>query len=363
VRDAIVYGHDWAATCMIERIALAFARAGAKVLHCGNPYSLLRGKNAGLRQMEPNLFTFKPWIFASRLNRYPGMRQVQGSTVARQILTHAQALGLKEPVFFYAWPGPLLFPLCKAMRAHGCLLAHVHGDSFEGMEQEHVEQSHLTLVISRTAAYRLRARWGEKIHHIPQGIDLGPFRALCACPEQAPPLLAAIPHPRLGYAGGGAGQHLNARVLHELLQRRPEWNFVSFQWRPAELGMRPAVPVPNAHVLPWQGPEGFARCVAGFDVGFMPYDCSNIVLFNGPPLKLWDYFALGLPVVATPLIHLWEYEGTGLVYLGETAKELERAVEAALAEPKDSPLRQKRKELAEGHSLEALAKLVDGLLR
>lgn len=360
VRDAIIYGYDWAGASTITRVALAMARTGAKVLHCEGPGSVFRRPDSSLHELGPNLFTFKPRVFASRLNRYPRMSRMQGAAVARQILAHADALGLKEPSFVYAYPGLLLIPLCQAMKARGCLLAHVYTNYWEGMEHEHVAQSDLTLVISRPAFHRLRARWGDKVHHVPHGVDLRPFRDLRACPEQAPPILAAIPRPRLGYAGGAAKQHLNTRIVHELLQRRPEWHFVSFQWRPEALGMTPAVPLPNAHVLPWQRPEGFARCVAGFDIGFMPYDCSNEVLFNGPPMKLWDYFALGLPVVATPLIHLWEYEG--LVYLGETAKELERAVEAALAEPKDSPSRQRRKQLAEEHSVEALGRLLGGIL-
>jgi len=359
MRDAIIYGYDWEGANAIERVALSLARTGAKVLHCERVASLLRRPDTTLRKLEPGLFTFKPWVFPSRLNRLPGMPGVQGAAVARQILGHARELGLNKPVFLYASAGALLVPLCEAMKEHGCLLAHVAMDYVENLSPKHVGQSDLTLVFSRTAFHRMHARWGEKIRHIPHGVDLRPFRNLCACPEQAPPMLAAIPRPRLGYAGSSANEFLNTRVLGELLERHPEWSFVSFQWKPQSFGMAKATPLPNAHVLPWQAPEEFARHVAAFDVGFMPYDCSNVVLYNGPPMKLWDYFALGLPVVATPLIHLWEYEG--LVYLGETAKELERAVEAALAEPSDSPLRQQRKELAEKHSVEAVGRILESI--
>jgi Glycosyl transferases group 1 len=165
-------------------------------------------------------------------------------------------------------------------------------------------------------------------------------------------MLAAIPRPRLGYAGAPYGR-LNTAVLLESLERHREWSFVSF-------GRTPAVRLPNAQALPWQTPEGLARCVAAFDVGFMPYDCSDAALYNGMPLKMFDYFALGLPVVATPLLHLREYKD--LVYLGETAEELERAVEAALEEPLDSPKRQKRKGVAEAHSMEALGRILAGIL-
>lgn len=360
MRDAIVYGHDWESRTAVERVALGLARAGATVLHCDRLCSLLRRPDTRLHELEPRLYTFKPWMLMSRLNRLPGAPRAQARLVAGQILKHARALGLNRPVFFYAEAGPLLDPLCEAMKEQGCLLVHIAMDYSEHLSPRHVGRSDMTLVFSKTAAQRMRARWGEKIHQIPHGVDLRPVRNLPAFADQHSTPLAAIPRPRLGYAGVATGDHVNTRVLGELLRRRPQWHFVSFAWNRGGIPLGPAVPLPNAHILPWQAPEAFAQCVAGFDVGFMPYDCSNVILYNGPPMKLWDYFALGLPAVATPLIHLWEYEG--LVYLGETANELEVAVEKALAEPADSPLRQKRKDLAEKHSVEALGHLLRDLL-
>lgn len=363
MRDAIVFGYDWnGGTGPVERIALALARVGAKVLHCDSASSIFKKPDTSLRQIEPNLYTFKPRVFVSRLNRYPAMARMQGSAVARQILEHARALKLSNPIFAYGRLGSLVTPILAAMKARGCSLVSLYTDSFQAEEEVYVGRSDFTLVFSRTAFHRLRARWGEKILYSFFGVDLRPFRGLTWSPGQPPALLAGIPQPRLGYSGGHATEFLNTRVLHELLQRRPDWHFISFQWKPQALGMTPAVPLPNAHVLPWQDPAGLARCVAGFDVGFMPYDCSNVVLLNGPPMKLWDYFSLGMPVVSTPLIHVWDYQKENLVYLGETAGELEQAVEQALAEPADSPLRQRRIELTEQHSVERLGRSLEAIL-
>lgn len=64
--------------------------------------------------------------------------------------------------------------------------------------------------------------------------------------------------------------------------------------------------------------------------------------------------------MATPLIHLWEYEG--LVYLGETAAEPENAVQKALSEPVGRPLRQQRRGLAENHSLGTIGSVLERIL-
>lgn len=348
MRDVIFYGYDWLGVDSTERIALALARAGGKVLHCGTAISLLRRPDGRLRKIEENLLTFQPAILGSRLNALPGMANAQAALIVGQILKRARALELRNPVFLYSGEGLFLRPVCRSMKARGFFLAHVCMDYWETGGEEHVELPDLTLVIPRILLERLRPRWGEKIQQIQQGVDLRPYRELSAHPSTDPPMFDAIPRPRLGYAGVDAPpSRLDKIILADLLGRRPEWNFVSF-------GTTPAVALPNAHVLPWQNPQSLARCVAAFDVGFMPYLCSDMVQLNCVPLKLFDYFALGIPVVATPIVHLREYEN--LVYLGETADELEQAVRAALQEPKDSPKRQKRKAVAEAHSLEALAR-------
>jgi hypothetical protein len=92
----------------------------------------------------------------------------------------------------------------------------------------------------------------------------------------------------------------------------------------------------------------------------MPYDCRNERDFNCAPLKLFDYFAAGLPVVSTPIIYLWDM--ADVVFTGDTAAELVGAVESALLEPHDSPKRARRKEIASEHSIENIALLLGRVL-
>lgn len=71
------------------------------------------------------------------------------------------------------------------------------------------------------------------------------------------------------------------------------------------------------------------------------------------PLKVFDYFLAGIPVVSTPIVNLWEY--SDIIYFGDDSCELIRAIELALEEPSDSPRKIKRIEIGRGNSIEALA--------
>lgn len=328
---------------MPERIALALARLGTRVLYCEHPVSVFRRHPSAVASPEPGIEIYRPTFLAERVNRIPLARALQAQALAQQICGKAELLQLRSPILFYPWMG-----------AQRCVLpylrdkftfVHVQMDFGEPEIEAHVDISDITLAIPRSVYHQQRGRYGSKIRLIPQVIGDSCFRN--GKPVRAEPLPAfdSIPRPRLGYLGA-ASQRVNRKIVAEILQRRPEWHFVS-------VDSKKPIPLPNAHILPWQSARDAAQYVANFDLGFMPYDCFVAHNLYCLPLKLFEYFALGLPVVSTPILELWDL--ADLVYLGDTAEDLEHAVELALQEPLDSPKRQRRIEIAKSHSIANLA--------
>lgn len=78
------------------------------------------------------------------------------------------------------------------------------------------------------------------------------------------------------------------------------------------------------------------------------------------PLKVFDYFNAGIPVVSTPIVNLFEYSDT--IYFGDTAEELAAAIELALSEPQDSQRKSARRDIAKSHSIAALAEALSEIL-
>ena len=66
------------------------------------------------------------------------------------------------------------------------------------------------------------------------------------------------------------------------------------------------------------------------NVGFMPYEISDPHNLHCVPLKLFDYFSAGLPVVSSKLLNISQYKE--LLFLCETAEEFESAIEKSLKE-------------------------------
>jgi glycosyltransferase involved in cell wall biosynthesis len=103
------------------------------------------------------------------------------------------------------------------------------------------------------------------------------------------------------------------------------------------------------------------RVIASCDAGFMPYDRNDPVQRNVfVPLKLLDYFGVGMPVVSTPIEGMLELKD--LVYTGDSASELTSAIERALTEPAANSIRDRRKAFAREHSLENIASFLSKVL-
>jgi glycosyltransferase involved in cell wall biosynthesis len=359
LRDAIVIpGWSWNAFNAPERVALALAHLGAKVLYVENPTSILRDREpVRMREVAPGIHAVRPRHWGHRLKYVPPLEKLQARAEATQVAQFAASLGLRDPLFIYSnLAGRRDF--CREMKKRyfsvllridyqelGCGSRVEEGSNFS------VGLSDVTLAIPCSVYHRLKAKFGAKVKLIPQAVDLSVLSPDAASLSRGAAAMASIPRPRLGYLGV-AGDRLNEPLLTTLFGAHPEWHLVC-------VGSSP-IALPNAHAVPRVGPQELAAYLHGFDVGFLPYDCHRELWLHCVPLKLFEYFAIGMPVVSVPLINLWEYGD--LIYFGDTADELAKAIQLALDEPLDSPKRRKRMEVAKSHSIENLAQVLRQVL-
>jgi glycosyltransferase involved in cell wall biosynthesis len=352
VRDAIVMsGWTWETFNVPERISLAFAHLGARVLYCENPVSFFRSPSRPRQEVESRVYRTTLRFLGHRLNHIPFiLPRLQSQLLTTQILRSVQDLRLEDPLFVY--PHGIFASLCSAFKKRGFFLVHVCMDYPEAGQERLIELSNLTLVIPKSLYEGMRVIYGEKIQMIPQVGRLLDFRDVGAEMSMEPNDLVNIPRPRLGYIGP-VDRRLDLRVLSEVLEAHPEWHMFHF-------GESKCLPLKNVHVLAWRPPEELSQIVAGLDLGFMPYARDDNKNLHCMPLKLFDYFALGKPVVSTRILNLLEFSET--IYFGDNAGELCRAIQTALDEPPDSPLKSKRMVIGKENSIEALAKVLAEVL-
>jgi glycosyltransferase involved in cell wall biosynthesis len=96
-----------------------------------------------------------------------------------------------------------------------------------------------------------------------------------------------------------------------------------------------------------------------FDVGTIPFALNDLTRVVNP-LKLYEYFAMGIPVVATQLPEVIKHRG--LAYIANDSRDFIAMVEEAVKEPVDDPVRKRRVRVAKDNSWKNRGQLIGELL-
>jgi glycosyltransferase involved in cell wall biosynthesis len=165
-----------------------------------------------------------------------------------------------------------------------------------------------------------------------------------------------LPRPVIGYMGDIA-PWLELDHIYNAAERHPDWSFVMLgTWKrddklPSSLPNILAPGRVNYDELPFY--------VRGFDVGTIPFALNELTRVVNP-LKLYEYFSLGMPVVSTPIPEVARNED--LVYLAGTPDEFVMLLEVAVKEPADKEVRGKRIAVARENSWNSRAREIIKLI-
>jgi glycosyltransferase involved in cell wall biosynthesis len=135
-------------------------------------------------------------------------------------------------------------------------------------------------------------------YHLPQGVNYQHF----AEARPAPAELQQLPRPIVGFAGG-VGPAVDTGTLHALSRAIPTASIVLIG--PVSLP-RESLRARNIHVMGPRAYQDLPAYVQAFDVGIIPY-VDNEWTRTVDSLKLLEYLAAGIPVVATPLPEMHKY--------------------------------------------------------
>ena len=215
------------------------------------------------------------------------------------------------------------------------------------------------VVLAVSPHYR---RWLEPRLRVPV-VTLGngvEFRHFAEAGGAVPEALARIPRPRLGYAGK-VSHFLDFAVL-ERLAAHPGWQLVLLGPLPEET--RGAVArlhrSPSVHALGELPYAELPRALRGLDLALIPFRAGDPYTIGINPNKLYQYWAAGLPVVASPISDV-RADGKGLSY-ADSPEAFEAEVARVLALGIDPAGRAALAERARNFDWDRIAGRLDGLL-
>ncbi len=245
------------------------------------------------------------------------------------------AKGIEQPVLWYYTPMSLGVSahLPAGLVVYDCMdeLSNFQGAPSALVPRERALLAAADLVFTGGySLYEAKRRAHHRVHLFPSSVDRCHF-AKARRPQQEPPDMVDLPHPRIGFHGV-LDERLDIELLAAVAQARPQWQWVL---------VGPVVKIdpdrlprlPNIHYLGSKRYEDLPRYLGSWDVAMMPFAINAATRFISPT-KTPEYLAGGCPVVSTPIVDVVnDYGRSGLVSIAQGADEFVQAVQSALDGP------------------------------
>lgn len=267
--------------------------------------------------------------------------------------------GAGSPALLDLWPGLTLPPLAGRLRRGGFdapdllvldgavqaglaqalkprhlvvrMFDHPEGraglpETLRQREQTLLARADLVAVTAAGLVPVAEAAGAGRVHLFENGVDPAAFDG----PLLEPADLAVIPRPRAVYAGA-IEPWVDQQLVDAVARLCPG---ISFVWIGPQRCPPPAPGAPNVYRLGPKRYEGLPAYLVHCDIGLIPFDRAGhgALVDTVNPLKLYDYAAAGLTVVATPWPELERIGGP--VALADGAPAFAAALRTALAEPR-----------------------------
>ena len=319
-----------------HHLAREFARRGhVAIFDCSNAHDDVNG----FKEIEPNLFLFR----------------------GPEDLLHE----VPDPLL---WAFPYNFDRVAAYGT-GCHTVYDWIDDLQVFpyERAFLEANHACALREATVVASVARKLHEEALrvrsdalYLPNGVEYDHF-ADRHLPKPEDPDLGSISRdgkPVAGYYGALA-KWFDYGLLAELARQRPDWNFLLIG--PMYDDSLSGSDVLKRDNVVWLGPRPYESLPAYlqlFDVAMIPFQINEVTLATSP-LKLYEYFAAGKPVVTTPMPECMSYPE---VKIAGSAGETAEILDAARASAGDAAFVSRLRALGRANSWTARAETLLGRL-
>jgi glycosyltransferase involved in cell wall biosynthesis len=273
----------------------------------------------------------------------PAARAVSVRLVIRQLRHALEELGFMRPLLWFYW---WFFPEIASAIDHSLALYDIYDDHAEydyvrrnphrqqysrRIEAELLQKVDLAFAVSGGLVRQHSTV--RPVEYLPNGVDISVAERAAAM-TVVPADIAGLPRPIVGYLGS-YDSRLDWTMVEAMVDARPDWSFVFVGGGTTG----PARPHANLHLMGNRSYTAALEYVNQFDLALIPF-VRDALTEAVCPAKLFDYLALGKPILSTRIPAVSEIAGCGdEVYRADSVEEMLAVGDVALRETSDLPSR------------------------
>lgn len=307
---------------------------------------------------KKNIFFLKPQHFLP-LGRFTFIKQINQLVFLSFLLIKLKRkqviIWIFDPDFYFYLNLKKIFP--KVVWIYDCVDFHSSIDKkihkkIQYRQELLMKKSDLVFFNSKTLK-KLFSKHNSKSYLVPQGFDVSKFSKSKIKNNKIPKN-----KPVIGFVGG-----INYRIDYELLEKIirecPQYNFVF--WGPKQKDSQDQFVKTKQKINSLQqykntiwgksnNKSEIPKIIAQFDVCIIPYNSSIDFNLNCFPMKLFEYFYMGKPILSTPINELKHFPK--FVEIGNSAQVWKKHITSLLAKPWPTSYKRQQRKLAIENSWE-----------
>ena len=164
------------------------------------------------------------------------------------------------------------------------------------MEKELMEKSDVCFATARQLLED-RKEWSSNFHLIPNGAEFEHFSRVQTEKLPVPSEMQKIKGPIVGFVGG-ISDWINLELIEEAATELPNYSFIMIG--PVDTDIDGLKRLKNVFFL---GPKSYTdlpNYIQCFDMCLIPFKINKLTK-SVNPIKMYEYFSSGKPVIATPM--------------------------------------------------------------